>query len=117
VRTVDTPAIHRLGVPGVGVSNTPGGRGRAVYMGYCEACHGSATERGIQSYDGAGVIDIKTLGAERVVTAIRSGLGPMPAHTAEMINDEQMEWLLTYLNNPASAGGRGGGAVGVDRRI
>jgi quinoprotein glucose dehydrogenase len=27
-----------------------------------------------------------------------------------MINDEQMEWLLTYLNSPASAGGRGGGA-------
>ena len=87
VRTVDTPALHRLRVPGVGVSNSPGGRGRAVYMSYCEACHGTVTEKGIQSYDGAGVIDIKTMGAERVVTAIRSGLGPMPAHTPEMIND------------------------------
>ena len=33
----------------------------------------------------------------------------MPAHTPEMINSEQMDWLLTYMKNPSTAG-RGGGA-------
>lgn len=109
VRTVDTPAIHKLRVPGVGTGNTPAARGRAVYMAYCEGCHGDVSAQGIRSYDGAGVINIAALGEERVVSTIRSGIGPMPAHTDQMINGEQMEWLVTYLNNPAAAG-RGGGA-------
>ena len=32
VRTVDTPAIHKLRAPGVGVGNTPAQRGRFVYL-------------------------------------------------------------------------------------
>jgi quinoprotein glucose dehydrogenase len=115
VRSVDTPAIHRLRVPGVGVSNTPGGRGRAIYMSYCEACHGDVTPRGIQSYDGAGVINIQELGRERVTSTVRQGIGPMPAHTPEVIDTEQLEWLLTYLFDPASSGGRGGGAGSATR--
>ena len=110
VRTVDTPAIHKLRAPGVGAGNTPAQRGRAVYMSYCEGCHGDATAQGIRSYDGAGVIDIAALGRERLVSTIRSGIGPMPAHTEQMISDEQMDWLLTYMESPSTAGRAGGPA-------
>jgi quinoprotein glucose dehydrogenase len=112
VRTVDTPTLHRLRAPGVGAGNSPAARGRAVYAAYCEACHGDADAKGIRSYDGAGIISVSTLGADRVRETIRNGVGPMPAHSEDMISNEQMDWLLTYLQNPAAGAGRGGGGGG-----
>jgi hypothetical protein len=65
VRSTDTPALHKLRVPGVwvpafssGVGNTPAARGRAVYQNYCEACHGQPTGNGIQAYGGSGLINV-----------------------------------------------------------
>jgi quinoprotein glucose dehydrogenase len=110
VRSTDTPALHKLRVPGVwvaafssGVGNTPAARGRAVYQNYCEACHGQATGDGIHAYGGAALINVAALDADRIKTIVRAGAGAMPAHGEAMINGEQMDWLLTYLKDPAAA--------------
>jgi quinoprotein glucose dehydrogenase len=112
VRSTDMPALHKLIAPGVGAGTTPAARGREVYQDYCEACHAQADQRGISAYGGGGVIDINALGADRVRSTIRNGEGAMPAHSEAMITADQLEWLLAYLTNPASAAsGRGGGAA------
>ena len=110
VRTTDTPALHKLRVPGVwvpafssGVGNTPAARGRAVYQNYCEACHGQPTANGIHAYGASALINVAALGADRIKTIVRAGAGAMPAHSEAMINAEQMDWLLTYLNDPTAA--------------
>jgi quinoprotein glucose dehydrogenase len=118
VRSTDTPALHKLRAPGVwepafssGAGNTPAARGRAVYQSYCEACHGQPTARGIHVYDGSSLINLAMLGADRIKTMVRQGGGAMPAHTEAMIDNAQMEWLLTYLDNPESVNS-GGAAQG-----
>ena len=110
VRTTDTPALHKLRVPGVwvpafssGVGNTPAARGRAVYQNYCEACHGQPTANGMHAYGGSALINVAALGTDRIKTTVRDGGGAMPAHNEAMINGEQMDWLLTYISDPAAA--------------
>ena len=112
VRSTDMPTLHKLRAPGIGVGNTPQARGRALYQSSCESCHDVADQAGIRAYGGGGVINIAALGADRVKTTIRNGVGAMPAHSETMINAEQLEWLTAYLLNPAAAAGRGGGAGG-----
>jgi quinoprotein glucose dehydrogenase len=114
VRSTDMPALHKLRAPGVGAGNTPAARGRAIFQSYCESCHEQADQAGIRAYGGGAVIDINALGADRVRGTIRSGQGAMPAHSESTINADQLDWLLAYLTNPASAdaGGRGGGGGG-----
>jgi quinoprotein glucose dehydrogenase len=113
VRSTDMPALHKLRAPGLGVANTPAAGGRAIYQSYCESCHEQADQSGIRVYGGGSVIDVKALGADRVRSTVRSGQGAMPAHTESMIPAEQLEWLVTFLMDPASAAGRGGGGGAV----
>jgi quinoprotein glucose dehydrogenase len=109
VRSTDMPALHKLRAPGVGVGNTPAAQGRAVYQNSCESCHEQADQSGIRAYGGGSVIAVKTLGADHVKNTVRNGQGAMPAHSEAMISTQQMEWLLAFLMDPASAAGRGGG--------
>src|SRR4029077_4682373 len=110
VRTTDTPALHKLRVPGVwvpafssGVGNTPAARGRAVEQNYCGAGHGQPPANGMHAYGGSALINVAALGADRIKTTVRDGGGAMPAHNEAMINSEQMDWLLTYTPAPAAA--------------
>ncbi len=114
VRTTDMPALHKLRTPGLGVGNSPASSGRAIYQSYCESCHEEADQSGIRAYGGGSLIDVKALGAEKVRSTVRAGQGAMPPHTETMIPNEQLDWLIQYLMDPASAAGRGGrgGAAG-----
>jgi quinoprotein glucose dehydrogenase len=110
VRSADQPAIHRLKAPGMGGGGSPPQRGRAVYQQYCETCHGTAAATGIQTFDRSSLINLKTLGHERIREVIRTGKGQMPPFADTTLSTEQLDVLMTYLGDPAAAeGGRGGG--------
>jgi quinoprotein glucose dehydrogenase len=109
VRSADQPAIHRLRAPGMGGGGSPAQRGRAVYQQFCDMCHGQPEDGRIRSMDRASPIALQPLGADRIRQRIRGGQGQMPPFTETTISPEQLDVLMTYLENPAAAAGPGGG--------
>jgi len=105
VRTADQPAIHKLREPNAGGnpdSGPPAQRGRAVYVQRCEQCHAQPEPQGIRSMDRSVLINIASLGADRIRKTIRSGQNQMPAFSEGMISNAQLDALLVYLSNPAA---------------
>jgi quinoprotein glucose dehydrogenase len=111
VRSANQPAIHKLRAPGVGGGGSPAQRGRAVYQQFCEMCHGQPEASGIRSMDRASIIALKSLGPERIRQQIRSGQGQMPPFAEATVSAEQLDVLMTYLDDPAAATGGGDGRV------
>lgn len=72
-------------------------------------CHGQPETTGIRSMDRASIIALGALGAERIRQQIRTGQGQMPPFPEALISAEQLDVLMTFLANPSSGEGRGGG--------
>jgi quinoprotein glucose dehydrogenase len=111
VRSADQPAIHRLRVPGsAAAGGSPAQRGRAVYQQFCDMCHGQPENGTIRTMDRASAIALQSLGTDRIRQRVRGGQGQMPPFAESTISAEQLDVLMTYLENPAAAeAGRGGG--------
>jgi quinoprotein glucose dehydrogenase len=115
VRAANQPGFHTLREPGRGGQGggSPAQRGRAVFTEHCESCHGQAEQNGIRSFDKATLINTRELGAERIRSAVRGGMGQMPPFAAATVSNEQLGNLVTYLENPAAGRGGGGGGRGT----
>ena len=111
VRTADQPALHRLRAPGTG-GGPPAQRGRAAYEQYCQACHGNAEPGGLRTPDGARLINVKTVGRDHVTKIIREGQGQMAPFDQATLSADQVDALLTYLEDPTASSGGGGGSGG-----
>jgi quinoprotein glucose dehydrogenase len=113
VRSSDQPAIHRLREPGdprYEEGGTPPQRGRGVYQRLCESCHGQPEPPAIRSMDRATLIDLKSLGPERIRKVIRAGQNQMPAFQDQAMPERQLESLLAYLADPVAGAAGGPGA-------
>ena len=111
VRSADQPAIHILRefsdpARGGAGGGSPAQMGRNVFVNRCEMCHGQPEAAGIRSMDKTTIINLKSLGMDRVKSTIRGGQGQMPAFGEDAIPPDNLDALLVYLSNPA-AGGRG----------
>jgi quinoprotein glucose dehydrogenase len=115
VRAANQPGFHTLREPGRGGQGggSPAQRGRAVFAEHCESCHGQAEQNGIRSFDKATIINTRELGAERIRSTVRGGVGQMPPFAAATVSNEQLDNLVTYLGNPAAGRGGGGGGRGT----
>jgi quinoprotein glucose dehydrogenase len=96
VRTIDGPAIHRLGQRNENesrvVAGTPEQQGAALYNQHCLACHGP---------DRTGITSPKAFGADRFRGIVRQGRGQMPPFPESTIGTQHLEALMAYLLNPA----------------
>jgi quinoprotein glucose dehydrogenase len=113
VRSADQPGFHTLREPGArgggGGGGSPGQRGRAVFVEHCEQCHGQAEANGIRSMDKVTLINTRELGAERIRSTVRGGVGQMPPFESGAVTNEQLDNLVAYLANPGAVRGGGGG--------
>ena len=65
--------------------------GRQVFMAHCYQCHPSGTA-------GLGpALNDKPLPGFAIKTQVRQGFGAMPAFSEEMISDDQLDALVSYL--------------------
>jgi quinoprotein glucose dehydrogenase len=100
VRSSDQPAIQQAegtGRPAIRGGGSPAQRGRSAYQRLCESCHGRPEPPGIRSMDRAVVIDLKTLGQDRIRKTIRSGQNQMPRSARRRCRNDSLDALLTYL--------------------
>lgn len=113
VRSADQPGFHTLREPGArgggGQGGTPAQRGRAAFTQLCQDCHGQAEANGIHSMDRTTMIPVKQLGPERIRRTVRGGMGQMPPFENDALTDENLNALITYLQDPAAGRGGGGG--------
>jgi quinoprotein glucose dehydrogenase len=73
-----------------------------VFTQNCESCHGQPESPGIRSMDRSLIINLATLGQDRIRKTIRAGQGQMPAFQDTTISDAQLDALLVYLGDPAA---------------
>jgi quinoprotein glucose dehydrogenase len=96
----DHPAMLKLDPDGEQRIPPPGepvARGQYLYDVYCHSCHSLGTgdtRRAVSSLAGVG----RKLSREQIAAAIQQGVGPMPAFAE--ISDEDVDLLVTYLNDP-----------------
>jgi quinoprotein glucose dehydrogenase len=113
VRSSDQPAIHRLREPGdprYEEGGTPAQRGRGAYQRLCESCHGQPEPPAIRSMDRTTLINLKTLGPERIRKVIRAGQNQMPAFEEQAMPERALDNLLAYLADPVAGAAGGPGA-------
>jgi quinoprotein glucose dehydrogenase len=110
VRSEDLPTIHqlrewnpreRLQVEG----HTPEERGSSAFAQLCATCHGPASEKGFQTIDRASMIHPKDLGMDRVRETVRQGKGQMSGFDSRRLSQQQLDWLIAYLEHPELAPG------------
>ncbi|MGH9159681.1 MAG: c-type cytochrome, partial [Vicinamibacteraceae bacterium] len=106
VRTTDHPTIHQLDEFETEEQRTkregpPKVRGRAVYQQMCATCHRQPQPGGIQRMDGSGLIAIAKLSEDSLETQIREGQGQMPPFTDDVLPDDDLEDLMTFLGPAA----------------
>ena len=66
--------------------------GRRVFMNHCNQCHPGGTA-GL-----APAINNKPLPGWAMRAQVRQGLGSMPAFSAAIVSDEELDDLIAYLN-------------------
>jgi len=72
----------------------PGARGRLLLQRYgCATCHGLAGEGGVVGPK----LDLEELWRSDFQLVVRSGPGGMPALTADVLSDEDLETIYAYL--------------------
>ncbi len=81
-----------------------------MYQRLCESCHGQPEPPAIRSMDRTTLIDLKTLGPERIRKVIRAGQNQMPAFLEQAMPERQLESLLAYLADPVAGAAGGPGA-------
>jgi quinoprotein glucose dehydrogenase len=110
IRTEDLPTIHqlrewnpreRLQVEG----HTPEERGASAFAQLCATCHGPAGPEGFHSIDRASMIHPKDLGMDRVRETVRQGKGQMSGFDQRRLQEQQLDWLIAYLEHPELAPG------------
>ena len=99
----DLPAMLKLEPEGKargGFNDSPEQRGQSLYQVHCLNCH-KADRRGAPPAMPA-LDDIAVrLPRERIVNAIRQGVGPMPGYPK--LTNAELDELIGYLYNPARA--------------
>ncbi len=119
VLSINVPSIYRLDIepPGRGRAGGAGAgrganaavvqQGRTIYEQRCQSCHGANLE-GVGNY--SSLVGITTrLGDDMLRTIIAGGRLAMPPHP---LPPAEMDALVAFLANPASAAGRGDGGRG-----
>lgn len=102
IQSKDAPSMLHLESkpPRRQVAGPPENKGLVVYLQNCQSCHG-ATLKG-QPPSIPSLIDvIGRSGEDRVRSAVRNGLSPMPAFPD--LTDEDINHLIAYLSSPEKA--------------
>ncbi|QEE30283.1 PQQ-binding-like beta-propeller repeat protein [Terriglobus albidus] len=102
VMSKDAPSLLHLEAkpPKRVVTGPPENSGMVTYLQNCRACHGvdrKGQPPAIPSLDGV----IQRAGADRVRTAVKTGLAPMPAFPD--LDDNDIDRLIAYLKSPEKA--------------
>ncbi|PRY10674.1 cbb3-type cytochrome c oxidase subunit III [Pontibacter ummariensis] len=85
----------RRGVPmfsPINLENPAVAKGEKIFMAYCQKCHPGGTA-GL-----APAINNKPVPGFLIRFQIRNGLGMMPAFKEEVISDEELDYLMAYIN-------------------
>lgn len=83
-----------LADPRLIVEADPGARGRLLLLQYgCATCHGLAGEGGVVGPS----LDLEELWRSDFGLVVRSGPGGMPALTADVLSDEDLETIYAFL--------------------
>ncbi len=96
VRTIDAPAIHRLGQTSPQQQQRLEGgtleqRGAALYMQHCVTCHGP---------DRTGLPSPASIGTDRFKSIVRGGRAQMPPFPSSLLPEQNLDALIGYLINP-----------------
>ncbi|MGH9574364.1 MAG: c-type cytochrome [Candidatus Acidiferrales bacterium] len=82
--------------------------GGELFRVNCAPCHGAPARGGALAYAGINAPSLTDKDAARIAGAIRWGPGPMPSFPQSVVNDQQLDSIVTYiqvLRRPPHAGG------------
>jgi mono/diheme cytochrome c family protein len=80
--------------PGSAAIADPVARGRLLFLGYgCATCHGLASQGGVVGPD----LDLEELFLDDFRPLVRSGPGGMPAFTQEILSNDDLDTIYTFL--------------------
>jgi ubiquinol-cytochrome c reductase cytochrome c subunit len=105
----DGPAMPTVDVAGADVA-----QGGEVYRANCQACHSAAGSGGALSY-GESAPELMDSQPLQVAAAVRSGPGRMPVFGPEVIDQQSLNDVVTYvqyLRSPEDPGGASLGRTG-----
>jgi ubiquinol-cytochrome c reductase cytochrome c subunit len=101
-------------LPGVRLSDAQLADGGEIYRANCQACHAASGGGGALSY-GRAAPRLGPATPEQIAAAVRSGPGQMPLFDRAVIDDEDLNDLVAYieyLDDPADPGGLPAGRTG-----
>lgn len=102
----DGPALPEID-PEAAAADGGLGQGGVLYRENCQACHGAAAAGGALSY-GEAAPSLGSASSEEVAAAVRIGPGQMPVFGHEVLDDDQLDQLVAYveyLRDPDDTGG------------
>ena len=82
--------------------------GGKLFRDYCSPCHRTAVRGGALAYAGVNAPSLVEQSKAIVAGAVRWGPGAMPAFPTSVINDQQLDSIVEYVNyaqHPVSPGG------------
>jgi ubiquinol-cytochrome c reductase cytochrome c subunit len=101
-------------LPEVDLSHADLAEGGVLFRSHCAPCHTAAGIGGALSY-GRAAPSVHASEPEQVAAAVRAGPGQMPVFGPEILNEEQLNDVVAYvqyLRSPATPGGAALGGSG-----
>lgn len=106
IRSVAGYVTHHITVIPLNEGNIS--EGGKLYRVYCAACHRTAARGGALAFTDVNAPDLSHKSPALIAGAIRWGPGPMPAFTPDVLSNQQLDSIVTYLKyaqHPPSPGG------------
>jgi len=73
------------------------GEGGYLFRFYCSACHNTSGRGGALAYTGVNAPNLALKSKAIVAGTVRSGAGPMPAFPPSVIDQKQLDAIVTYV--------------------
>ena len=107
MRSVADYVTHNLAVIPVGGGDLP--EGGKLFRVNCAPCHATAVRGGTLAFTGLNAPALNRKSAALIAGAIRWGPGPMPSFPPSVLNDQQLNSIVKYVESiqqPPNPGGR-----------
>lgn len=107
MRVVADYVTQKIAVIPLGGGNLP--EGGKLFRVYCAPCHQAAVRGGALTFTGINAPALTSKSAAIVAGTVRWGPGPMPSFPPSVLNDEQLNSIVKYveaIQQPPNPGGR-----------